>query len=88
MSNNPHALLTREIVGALLKLPQKEQREFMRQAVEFLRRESFTDVTSIYDFILADPTAVLTEERRSELLSTVARAIKTNDIALLEAAHA
>jgi hypothetical protein len=79
MSENPHALLTREIVSGLLKLPKPEQREFMRVAVEFLRRESFTDVTSIHDFILAEPSAVLTEDRRAQLLSQVAKAIRDNE---------
>lgn len=84
MTANPHAMLTREIVGALLKLPKESQREFMRQAVEFLRRESFTDVSSIHDFILSEPTAILTDVRRAELLATVARSIRENDPALLQ----
>lgn len=84
MTARPHSLLTREIVTALLKLPPPEQREFMRQAVEYLRRESFSEVDSIHGFIVAEPTAILTDARRTELLSAVARAIKNNEPALLQ----
>ncbi len=79
MSAADHATVTRVIVTALLKLPRDDQRDFMRLAVEYLRRESFTDVASIYDFISAEPSAIVTDERRAQLLSAVAKAIRDND---------
>lgn len=85
MSSNPHAPLAREIVSALLRLPRTEQREFMRLAVDYLRRESFTDVDSIHGFITASPSALLTEERRAQLLSAVAHAARDNDSSALMA---
>lgn len=79
MSLTPHSLIAREIVGALLKLTRAEQREFMRLAVDYLRRESFTEVDSIHGFITGEPSAVLSDERRAQLLAAVARAARNND---------
>lgn len=81
--SEPHAIQVREIVTALLKLPQKEQREFMRVALDYLRRESFTEVGSIYEFATSEPSAVLTESRRIELLGVVARSAREGDVSLL-----
>lgn len=79
MSSSDHATVTRTIVVALLKLPREEQREFMRLAVDYLRRESFTDVTSIHEFICGERSAIVSDERRAQLLSAVAKAIRDND---------
>ncbi len=79
MSAADHATVTRAIVAALLKLPWDEQREFMRLAVDYLRRESFTEVESISDFISGEPSAIVTDERRAQLLSSVAKSIRDND---------
>lgn len=81
--SHPHAMVTRQIVTALLRLPHDQQRAFMRTAVEFLRRESFTDVASIHDFILAPDSAILTAVRREELLGIVLRAARDGDVTIL-----
>lgn len=83
---HPHAMVTRQIVTALLRLPHADQRQFMRAAVEFLRRESFTDVASIHDFITAPETAILPALRREELLGVVLRAARDGDVNALATA--
>lgn len=87
MSTVPFPLETRAIVSALLRLPKTDQRQFMALAIEFLRRESFTDVTSISDFLAAPPSALVSDERRAQLLGQVAKAIRENDQGALRAAE-
>lgn len=83
MKPNPYSIITRELVAALGKLKPAEQREYMRVALDYVQREAGADADSIHSLITGEPSPALTQERRTQLLATIARAFKSQDLSLL-----
>lgn len=83
MPANPHALVTRELVAALLRLERGRQRAMMGAAVAYLARETKTEVRSLYDFVMGAGSAEVPAERREQLLGVIARAVREDDEAAL-----
>ncbi len=76
--------LTTEIVKCLVRLDRERQRAAFGIILGFLRRETGCDVDSLHDFVTARCARQLAPERREQLLSCVANAVRKDELAALQ----
>lgn len=76
---------TTAIVRELIKLDRDRQRAAFAVILAFLRRESGCEaVDSLHDFVTAKCAKQLAPERREQILSCVANAVRKDELAALQ----